>query len=180
MLRIMGSLTLMTAGLFLFTQISCSQSDGQVSNAPPPKKIIDQTNLKEAPDFTLTDLSGQPVTLSEHRGKVVLLDFWATWCPPCRKEIPHFVELYDQYRDQGLEIIGISLDQAGVETVQKFAEEYQINYPVVMGHAEVAGSYGGIRGIPTTFAISREGKIVETYVGYRDREVFESIIKSLL
>lgn len=135
---------------------------------------------KSAPDFTLQDLGGNSFTLSSLKGKVVILDFWATWCPPCREEIPHFISLYSQYKGQGLEIVGVALDKGGVRDVMPFSEEQGINYPILIGTQEVTEDYGGIRGIPTTFVIDREGNIVERYEGYRDKEVFESVIKKLL
>lgn len=134
----------------------------------------------KAADWTLKDLEGKEVKLSDFKGKVVILDFWATWCPPCRKEIPHFVELQKEYGDQGLAIVGISLDEGGAEAVKPFAEKYEINYAVVMGDQEVAMSYGGIEAIPTTFVIDKEGKIVSKHVGYADKETFEKEIKPLL
>jgi cytochrome c biogenesis protein CcmG/thiol:disulfide interchange protein DsbE len=135
----------------------------------------------KAPDFTLKDLDGNSFSLSSNaRGKVVILDFWATWCPPCRAEIPHFVSLQDKYRNKGLMVIGISLDQGGVKTVKPFAKSYNINYPILMGNREVVASYGGVRSIPTTFVIDKKGRIVEKFVGYRSEEVFEGVIKKLL
>ena len=174
--------------LFLFTLTSCGGREapsgtqaatpkvtGRVQRPPEAPKV-----KKEAPDFTLVNIAGGNLTLSAYRGKVVLLDFWATWCPPCKKEIPHFIELYDTYGDQGLEVIGVSLDQGGQQVVEGFADEYSIDYPLVMADGEIAAAYGGIRGIPTTFLIDRKGMIVQKFVGYRDKEVFESAIKPLL
>ena len=133
-----------------------------------------------APNFTLNDLNGKPHTLSSTKGKVVILDFWATWCPPCREEIPHFISLYGKYRRKGLEVIGISLDRGGVEPVRSFADTYGINYPILMGDQKVTRDYGGIRSIPTTFIIDRQGRITEKFVGYRSEKVFEDAIKGLL
>ncbi len=133
-----------------------------------------------APNFDLTDLNGASLTLASSRGKVILLNFWATWCPPCKAEIPHFKELYTQYQPKGLEIIGIALDQGGVADVAPFAREQAINYPLVIGNAQVVESYGGIRGIPTTFLIDKKGRIAAKYVGYQDKQVFEKEIRVLL
>jgi peroxiredoxin len=135
---------------------------------------------KRAPDFTLADLQGNTVSLSEFKGKVVMLDFWATWCPPCVQEIPHFIELYEEYREQGLAMIGISLDRQGVGVVKAFSQRYGINYPILMADGSISAKYGGIRGIPTTFVIDREGTIKRMYVGYRDKSVFENDIKTFL
>lgn len=141
---------------------------------------VDGASRAPAPDFTLNDLNGKPVQLSQSRGKVVILDFWATWCPPCKAEIPHFKELYTQYQPKGLEIIGIALDQGGVADVAPFARELAINYPLVIGNPQVVESYGGIRGIPTTFLIDKKGRIAAKYVGYQDKQVFEKEIQRLL
>jgi peroxiredoxin len=133
-----------------------------------------------APDFTLKDLDGQPFRLSDTKGKVVILDFWATWCPPCRMELPHFESLYREYKDKGLVIIGVSLDRGGAAAVKPFVETNEISYTILIGDQRITALYGGIRGIPTTFVIDRRGHIVEKFVGYRSKEVFESLIKKLL
>jgi cytochrome c biogenesis protein CcmG/thiol:disulfide interchange protein DsbE len=134
------------------------------------------------PDFSLSDVaSGRQVSLSSYRGKVVLLDFWATWCGPCRMEIPHFVELYKQYKDQGFEVIGVSLDQQGVAVVKPFIEQWNVNYTTVIdSNGQLANAYGGIRAIPSTFLIGKNGQILEHYVGYNDKNVFEDAIKKAL
>lgn len=133
-----------------------------------------------APDFVLTSLDGREVRLSQFRGKVVILDFWATWCPPCKLELPHFIELHHEYQDDGLVIIGVSLDKTGVREVAAFVKEWKIPYVVAMGTGEVVRSYGGIRGIPTTFVIGKDGKIYRKYVGYRKKEVFQDDVSRLL
>lgn len=132
-----------------------------------------------APQFSLNDLAGQKVDLAGLRGKVVLLDFWATWCAPCREEIPHFVEMQEKYRGQGLEIVGVSVDDS-VEPARKFYQEYKMNYPVVMGDEKLAASYGGVLGLPIAFLIDREGKIVKKHIGQTDAAVFEREVQELL
>jgi peroxiredoxin len=132
-----------------------------------------------APEFTLTDLSGQTLKLSNYRGKVVLLDFWATWCGPCRMEIPGFVELQNKYRDQGFQVIGVSMDD-GPEPVRDFYKEFKMNYPVAMGDDKLGELYGGVLGLPTSFVIGRDGRIYAKHVGASDISVFEEEIKTLL
>ena len=136
---------------------------------------------KPAFNFNLKTLDGKSLQLSALKGKVVLLDFWATWCPPCAEEIPHFKELYDQYRGKGLEIIGVALDDGGEKDVAPFAQENKINYPLsATGAQELAQAYGGVRGIPTTFLIDKQGRIAQKYIGYQSKEVFEKEIQALL
>lgn len=132
-----------------------------------------------APNFSLLDLTGQRTNLSSYRGKVVLLDFWATWCDPCRDEIPHFVELQETYRDQGLQIIGISMDD-GPEPVRDFSRRFKMNYPVVMGDADTGELYGGVFGLPIAFLIGRDGRISAKHIGATDISVFEKEIVNLL
>jgi len=110
---------------------------------------------------------------------VVLLDFWATWCVPCREEIPHFVELQDKYRQQGLQIIGVSMDD-GPEPVRDFYREFKMNYPVVMGDAKTGELYGGVLGLPIAFVIGRDGRIYAKHIGATDVAVFEKEFAGLL
>jgi cytochrome c biogenesis protein CcmG/thiol:disulfide interchange protein DsbE len=135
---------------------------------------------KTAPDFALMDISGDETRLSDFRGKVVILDFWATWCPPCRAEIPHFIELYSEYKDNGLEIIGVTMDWNASRQAGPFAAENGMNYTVLIGDRKTADLYGGIVSIPTTFIIDREGGLRKKYIGYQDKSVFEKDIKELL
>ncbi len=111
---------------------------------------------------------------------MVILDFWATWCPPCRAEIPGFVELQKQYAKQGFTVVGVALDQGGVEAVKQFAHKMRVNYPIVLGNEKVMGDFGGVEAIPATFVIDRQGRIVGKHVGLTDREEFEKEIKPLL
>ena len=134
----------------------------------------------DAPDFTLPDLEGNSLTLSDFKGRVIILNFWATWCPPCRREIPDFVELYEKYKDEGLVIIGVSLDRGDSRSVKQFSKNYKINYPIVLGNVTVTQDYGGVRAIPTTFIIDRKGNVKEKYVGYQPRATFENAVKKLL
>ena len=132
-----------------------------------------------APDFTLSQLSGQPLKLSDYRGKVVLLDFWATWCEPCRVETPFFVELQKKYADQGLQIIGVSMDDSP-DPVHGFYQQFKMNYPVVMGNAKLGDEYGGVLGLPIAFLLDREGRIQAKHMGATDASIFEKEIANLL
>jgi peroxiredoxin len=132
-----------------------------------------------APDFTLPQLDGTPLRLSAYRGKVVLLDFWATWCVPCREETPHFVELQQRYGSRGLQIIGISMDD-GPEPVRAFYQQFHMDYPVVMGDAKTGELYGGVLGLPIAFLIGRDGRIETKYIGATDSASFETAIGQLL
>jgi thiol-disulfide isomerase/thioredoxin len=133
-----------------------------------------------APDFTLSDVNtGQPVRLADYKGKVVLVDFWATWCGPCRIEIPEFVQMQQRYRNQGFAIIGISEDDSPAP-VREFYKQFNMNYPVVMGTSQVSTLYGGVIGLPTTFVIGRDGRIYAKHEGTTPAAVFEDEIQQLL
>jgi thiol-disulfide isomerase/thioredoxin len=133
-----------------------------------------------APAWELKDVNGNLVKLSDFKGKVVVLDFWATWCPPCRAEIPHFIGLQDQYGKQGLVVIGVSVDQGGPQVVSSFVKANKVNYPIVLGNLDVAEQYDATNGIPTTFVIDRKGNIVSKHLGYTEPDIFENEIKNAL
>jgi peroxiredoxin len=132
-------------------------------------------------DFTMKDLDGKDVSLSSYKGKVILLNFWATWCGPCKAEIPGFVELQNQYGKDGLVIVGYSVDDEAPKA-RAFANEYKMNYPVLLGlgREDVQEAYGPIWGIPASFIISREGKVCQKHLGIAPKAVFEKEIKALL
>ncbi len=130
-------------------------------------------------DLGLPDLEGKPVHLSQLKGKVVVVNFWATWCDPCREEIPDFVELYKAYQGRGLEIVGVSVDTGGEERVKAFAKKFGIEYPVVVADIQVARQWL-VRGIPRTFVIDREGKVAQKIVGVTDKRSLEAGIQPLL
>jgi len=144
------------------------------------RELIPASEAEPAPNFSLPDLAGNTVNLSDYFGKVVLLNFWATWCPPCRREIPLLVELQSDYSPQGFCIIGISLDTTGRGGVREFAQDYGINYPVVMADDQVIEDYGGMTYIPTTFLIDRKQRVRMKVVGAADKQVFEEAVKQLL
>jgi peroxiredoxin len=133
-----------------------------------------------APDFTLTTLDGKQVKLSDYRGKAVLLNFWATWCGPCKVEIPWFMELEKQYGSQGLVVLGVAMDDDGKNSVSNFAKEMKIDYTVLLGNDDVADHYGGVAGLPTTFYVDRNGKIVKKIEGLVSESDIEDGIKSAL
>jgi thiol-disulfide isomerase/thioredoxin len=136
--------------------------------------------LQKAPDFTFKTVDGKDIQLSKMKGKVVLINFWATWCGPCRAEIPGFLEIYEKYKGKGLEIVGISLDEEGWRVVTPFVQRFKINYPVVIGDGKVARAYGNIEAIPASFFVDKKGNIVERHIGYLSKENLEKKIKPLL
>src|SRR5215831_17525003 len=135
---------------------------------------------KPAPDFTLQTLGGKNVTLSSLRGKAVLLNFWATWCGPCKIEMPWFVELQKEYGAQGLQIVGVAMDDSSKDDIAKFAQEMGVNYPVLLGKEAVGDAYGGVPALPESFFIGRDGKIVDRIIGLKGKGEIEDSIKKAL
>jgi len=134
----------------------------------------------KAPNFSLKTHDGKSVDLDKLKGKVVVINFWATWCGPCRQEIPGFIETYKSYRTKGVEIIGISLDEGGWNVVQPYVTKSNIPYPVVIGDQALSEAYGGIDAIPTTFIINKVGGIAGKHVGYLSKDQLEKEIKAAL
>jgi thiol-disulfide isomerase/thioredoxin len=132
-------------------------------------------------DFSMKDLEGKDVSLSSFKGKVILLNFWATWCGPCKAEIPGFVELQNQYGKDGLVVVGYSVDDEAPKA-RAFANEYKMNYPVLLGlgREDVQDAYGPIWGIPASFIISRDGRVCQKHLGIAPKAVFEKEVKALL
>src|ERR1700678_558378 len=143
-----------------------------------PRPRLTQATL--APDFTLESLDGKSMRLSDLRGKAVLLNFWATWCVPCKIEMPWFVELQRQYGAQGLQIVGVAMDDASKEDIAKFAKDMGVNYPILIGKEAVGDQYGGIPALPETFFIGRDGKIVDKILGLKGKGDIEEDIKRAL
>lgn len=114
------------------------------------------------------------------RGKVVLVNFWATWCPPCRKEIPSLVKLQEKYRDKGLVVVGVSMDEGGSKLVAKFIEKQKVNYPVILGDADLARGFGGVIGVPASFLVNRNGELVRRYDGFVTENELREEIERLL
>ena len=138
------------------------------------------TQSSPAPDFSLESLDGKTTRLSDFRGKAVLLNFWATWCGPCKIEMPWFVDFQKQYGSQGLQIVGVAMDDASKEDIGKFARDMGVNYPILIGKEAVGDQYGGIPGLPETFLIARDGKIVDKIIGLRGKAEIEDAIKEAL
>ncbi|MBZ0264771.1 TlpA family protein disulfide reductase [bacterium] len=149
-------------------------------NTRKQHSLIPLAEAQNAPNWKLSDLDGNMKQLSDYKGKVVILDFWDTWCPPCKKEIPGFIELQDQYGDNGLVIIGAAFGRDGKDAVAEFTKEWKINYPIVLADRETSNMYGGIRSIPTTFVIDQEGRVRAVHVGYVFKGIFEEQVKELL
>jgi peroxiredoxin len=154
---------------------------GEKAEAADAAAVCPANAKKAELGFTIADMNGQKINLSAYKGKVILLDFWATWCGPCRVEIPHFVDLQKQYGSQGLVVLGVSVDDT-VDKLKPFAQELQMNYPVLvgLGRDDVQDAFGPIWGLPTTFLISREGKICRKNSGVQGRAKYERDIKALL
>ncbi len=136
---------------------------------------------KAAPDFTLTDANGASVKLSDYRGKVVLLNFWATWCGPCAMEIPWFIDFEHQFKSRGLEIVGVSMDEEGWAAVKPYVAEHNVNYRVLLGNDSVSQLYGGVESLPTTFIIDRDGKFAfSPHIGLVEKSEYLNEIQTLL
>jgi peroxiredoxin len=133
-----------------------------------------------APDFSLKDANGKTVRLADYKGKVILLDFWATWCGPCKIEIPWFMDFERHYKDQGFSVLGVSMDDDGWDAVKPFVNEVGINYRIMIGNDSTAENYGGIEALPTTFLIDRDGKIAAVHVGLASKSEIENGIEQLL
>jgi peroxiredoxin len=158
-----------------YRYLTANGTDNQMQS-----KATQEITYPQAPDFSLTDIKGNTVKLSDYKGKVVIVDFWATWCGPCRMGIPDFVALQSEYGEEELVVLGISVDQGDLSVVPAFAKDYNINYPVLYATMEVVSAYGGITGIPTTFIVDRDGKVRNRVVGYQPKAFFKSEVDKLL
>jgi len=138
------------------------------------------SHRKAAPDFALKDANGKVVHLADYKGKVVLLDFWATWCGPCKIEIPWFTDFQRKYKDRGFEVLGVSMDDDGWKSVTPFVQEKKINYRIVMGDDKTGDQFGGLEALPTTFVIDRNGRIASVHIGLTNKKDFSDAIEELL
>jgi cytochrome c biogenesis protein CcmG/thiol:disulfide interchange protein DsbE len=173
--RILIALVLPTLLGFGFWKLSMVQKDRPLR--PPVKE---EGKRQTAPDFALKDVNGKTVKLSDYHGKVILLDFWATWCGPCKMEIPWFMEFERKYKDRGFAVLGVSMDDDGWQSVKPFIQEIGMNYRVMIGDERTGDLYGGIEALPTAFLIDREGRVAVEHVGVSSRREFEDGIEKLL
>ena len=133
-----------------------------------------------APNFTLQTLDGKNVSLTDFRGKAVLVNFWATWCGPCKIETPWLVELQNEYGSQGLQVVGVAMDDSGKDEIAQFAKDMGVNYPVLLGKEAVGDAYGGVPALPESFFVGRNGKIIDRIIGLRGRGEIEDSVKKAL
>ncbi len=153
---------------------------GDVSNDASARVAAATGPRDPAPDFTLKDIEGRDVRLSDYEGKVVLLNFWATWCGPCKIEMPWFVEFQQKYKDRGFSVIAVSMDEEGWDVVRPFLDDLKPNFPVVIGNDEMGDEFGGVVALPTTFIIDKEGKIASSHQGLVSKGDYEDEIEELL
>lgn len=171
----------------------CGRPDAKVANSAPAASAqaaapaaegtaakLSLPNLGTAPSWSLRQLDGTVLKSSDLAGKIVVLDFWATWCPPCREEIPGYIDMQRELQDQGVVIVGVSLDRQGPKVVQDFKQKMGINYALVMGDDAIVAAFGGIEAIPTTFLIDRDGKVRDRKTGSMERADYEARVRSLL
>ena len=165
--------------LFGLSITGCKNNEKVEPESKANSKVENEQSADLAPNFDLTSTEGKNVKLSDYRGKVVIVDFWATWCPPCRKGIPDLIELQKEFKNN-LVVIGVSLDQDTKSDVVPFIKKYGINYPVVYGTNQVIMEYGSINAIPTSFVINKEGKIVDKHIGLVPKSEYVKKIKEIL
>ena len=176
----MSSLRLLSVFAAAITATCFLQSCSNETLSVKAASLKPEKERHDAPDFALKDADGKVVHLSDYKGKVVLLDFWATWCGPCKIEIPWFMDLQRKNKDRGFEVLGVSMDEEGWEVVKPFLADLGVNYRVVIGTDAAAQAYGGVDALPTTFLIDRAGKIAAVHVGLASRKDFVDGVEQLL
>ena len=162
--------------VFLTAMAAVLLAAGILAANEKAQTVKQKKQANAAYDFSLKTTAGKTVKLSDFKGKVVILNFWATWCPPCKAEIPSFIGMYKKYEKDGLVIVGVAVDDPA--KVAQFVKDNGVNYPVVIADQTTVTAYGGVRGIPTTFVIDKNGSIVRNYTGYRPEAVFLSDFNS--
>jgi cytochrome c biogenesis protein CcmG/thiol:disulfide interchange protein DsbE len=160
--------------------IGARMSQRPKGSAAPVSEAAQAKVGKPAPDFTLKTLEGKDVRLSSLQGKAVLLNFWATWCEPCKIEMPWIIELNDKYKSQGLETVGVAMDDSGKDAIAKFVKEMKVDYTILQGNDEVGDQYGGVQFLPQTFYVGRDGKITKSVNGIVSESEIEDSIKQAL
>lgn len=145
-----------------------------------PLPAASESAGRPAPAFALKDVDGNTVDSSRFAGKATVINFFASWCPPCRQETPGFVEVHEKYRDKGLEMVGISLDTDTSGNLPRFIADNRIGYRVLLGNPEIAREFGGVQAVPTTFFVGKDGLIRNVHVGYMAPEKFESEVRKIL
>ncbi len=166
------------------TAITLTSCDGDYeigSRAPIPgtAEAEQDINLPDAPDFTLETLDGSNFTLSDYEGKVILLNIWATWCLPCREEIPDFMEIQEEMEEDGVLFVGVATDREGWEVVRPFAEEFEINYPIMVDNGIGVTEYGPVRGIPMSFIINRRGEVEYMLPGMVTKDMLQPLLEEI-
>ena len=165
-MKLVKHVALSVVVLILLTSVTLAQGE----SAAPTK----------APNFKLKAADGKTIELAKLKGKVVVVNFWATWCAPCRAEVPGFIDVYEKYKNKGVEIVGISLDEEGWGKVKPYISKSKVNYPVVIDGFKAAQEYGNVNVIPTTFFVDKNGNIKQKHIGMLDKESLEKILKEML
>ena len=175
-LRIVTRIRLAAVALLFVLLGACASSSQQTARSTVKPAGARQT----APEFVLKDVNGATVRLSDYRGRVVLLNFWATWCGPCKLEVPWFIEFEQANKDRGFAVIGISMDEDGWAEVKPFLAEYNVNYRTVLGNDIIAQLYGGVEALPTSFLIDRDGRVASVHQGLISKSIYQNEIQELL
>ena len=188
---ILVSVAVLIISMILITGCGKQEQTEQTGQKTEQSKASAQNNTmqekfigSEAPEFELETLTGEKVTLEQFEGKVVLLNFWATWCPPCKKEIPALDKMHSEHKSRGLEVVGVTLNSGTPEKIQQFVDNNDMNYHILTGEQKytmnLAKKYDNITGIPTTFVIDRDGVVRHKWVGPRSQEQFMKVINKYL
>ena len=167
-------------GLAACSDAPANNADGTAGSTPPDQNTLAVTGLGEAPDFTLPTLAGDSLRLSDLRGQIVVLNFWATWCAPCVEEIPELIDLHDELNPHGLTVLGVSLDEEGPDLIKPFTDRFGITYPIPLDDGAVAEAYGGVWALPTAYVIDPEGQIMPRVIGLFPVEEMRPTFREML